>query len=146
MYINDKSKGGGEMTVMLFSAVIFCMTMSIKGMFTPGKSEHRYLSLHYFLYFGFLYLTITIGFALIYILLEMNGFKVWAEQEAVIASFWDKLLTSLYFSGITLFSVGYGDIVPEGAGRWAALIEAWVGYTIPTAFVVRTMLNKEINR
>ncbi|KAB7704124.1 two pore domain potassium channel family protein [Bacillus aerolatus] len=131
------------MTAMIFSAVVFCLTMSMKGMFVPGQPRHRYLSLHYFLYFGCLYLTMMIGFALIYMLLQINGHAVWAGEGDSYLSFWDRFFTSLYFSGITLFSVGYGDIVPEGAGRWVALVEAWAGYTIPTAFVVRTMLEKE---
>ncbi|KMY53113.1 transporter [Bacillus sp. FJAT-27231] len=131
------------MTGVVFSAVVICLTMSIKGMFIPGQPRHRYLSLHYFLYFGCLYLTVMIGFALIYTLLEIKGHAIWAEEVHSPFSFLDRFFTSLYFSGITLFSVGYGDIVPEGAGRWVALVEAWIGYTIPTAFVVRTMLEKE---
>ncbi|MEK4031043.1 potassium channel family protein [Pseudobacillus sp. FSL P4-0506] len=133
------------MTPAIFSAVVFCLTMSIKGMFAPGQPQNRYLSFHYFLYFGCLYLTLMIGFALIYTLLQLNGQAVWTGEEASAVNFWDKFFSSLYFSGITLFSVGYGDIVPEGAGRWVALIEAWIGYTIPTAFVVRTMLEKDNN-
>lgn len=131
------------MTAVVFSAVVVCLTMSIKGMFIPGQPRHRYLSLHYFLYFGCLYLTVMLGFALIYTLLQLNGHAVWVGEEYRTLPFWDRFFTSLYFSGITLFSVGYGDIVPEGAGRWVALIEAWIGYTIPTAFVVRTMLEKD---
>lgn len=133
------------MSAVIFSAVVLCLTMSIKGMFLPGQPQHRYLSLHYFLYFGCLYLTVMLGFALIYTLLQLNGHAVWAGGEGAVLAFWDRFFTSLYFSGITLFSVGYGDIVPEGAGRWVALVEAWIGYTIPTAFVVRTMLEKEAN-
>ncbi|MFK2826185.1 potassium channel family protein [Bacillus sp. B190/17] len=131
------------MTAVIFSAVVFCLTMSMRGMFIPGHPRNRYLSLHYFLYFGCLYLTMMLGFALIYILLQFNGQAVWVGDEHHSLAFWDRFFTSLYFSGITLFSVGYGDIVPEGAGRWVALVEAWIGYTIPTAFVVRTMLEKD---
>nr|WP_239454064.1 potassium channel family protein [Bacillus suaedaesalsae] len=49
--------------------------------------------------------------------------------------------TSLYFSGLTLLSVGYGDITPIGIGRLFAIIEALLGYIIPAAFVVRTMID-----
>ncbi|WP_100330444.1 potassium channel family protein [Bacillus xiapuensis] len=130
------------MTAVILSAVVFCLSMSLKGLFMK-EPQHRYLSFHYFVYFGFLYLTLMIGFALIYMLLHMNGHAVWAEDAYSHLGFWERFFTSLYFSGITLFSVGYGDIVPEGAGRWVALIEAWTGYTIPTAFVVRTMFEKQ---
>ncbi|PAQ15620.1 transporter [Bacillaceae bacterium SAOS 7] len=131
------------MTAMIFSAVVLCVGVSVRGLFVQGQPQHRYLSLYYFVYFGLLYLTLMIGFALIYMILNMNGHVIWAGVDLQQLPFWDRFFTSLYFSGITLFSVGYGDIVPEGVGRWVALLEAWTGYTIPTAFVVRTMLEKE---
>jgi potassium channel LctB len=49
----------------------------------------------------------------------------------------------MYFSAITLLSVGYGDITPVGIGRWIAIIEALVGYTMPAAFVARTFMEHE---
>ncbi|MBM7650270.1 potassium channel LctB [Bacillus ectoiniformans] len=131
------------MTVMMTGAVVICMIMSMKGLFSPARPHHRYLSFTYFIYFGFLYLTIMIGFALIYLLMDMMNIIIITGENSPAITYWDKFFTSLYFSGITLFSVGYGDIVPEGAGRWVAMLEAWVGYTIPTAFVVRTMLEKD---
>ncbi len=51
--------------------------------------------------------------------------------------------TSLYFSAVTLLSVGYGDIVPIGIGRWIAMVEALLGYALPAAFVVRTVMDVE---
>lgn len=53
----------------------------------------------------------------------------------------EKLSTSIYLSAITLFSVGYGDVVPIGVGRLLVIIEALLGYTIPAAFVVRTFID-----
>jgi potassium channel LctB len=128
---------------IMLCAVVFCLMMSMKGLFTPGKLHQRHISVSYFLYFGCLYLTIMVGFALLYMLVQMEGHLVWAGTAYERPFFWDHFFSSLYFSGITLFSVGYGDIVPEGFGRWIALIEAWIGYTIPTAFVVRSMMEKE---
>jgi potassium channel LctB len=49
----------------------------------------------------------------------------------------------MYFSAITLLSVGYGDITPIGVGRWIAIVEALVGYTMPAAFVVHTVMENE---
>lgn len=51
--------------------------------------------------------------------------------------------TSFYFSAMTLFSVGNGDVLPQGLGRMVAVIEALIGYTLPAAFVARVVLNKE---
>ncbi|HWG43773.1 MAG TPA: potassium channel family protein [Gemmataceae bacterium] len=37
--------------------------------------------------------------------------------------------TLLYFSGITFFTIGYGDVVPlNSLGRWLAVIEGGVGF------------------
>ena len=57
--------------------------------------------------------------------------------------FIERLGTYIYFSAVTLFSVGYGDIAPIGIGRLIAMIEALIGYTIPAAFVARAVFDLE---
>ncbi len=49
----------------------------------------------------------------------------------------ESLAHSLYFSGVTLMTVGYGDVTPIGWGRLLALIEALIGYILPTAFFLK---------
>ena len=48
---------------------------------------------------------------------------------------------SLYLSGITLLSVGYGDVTPIGIGRWIAITEALLGYIMPAVIVARTVFD-----
>lgn len=87
-----------------------------------------------------------IGFGLIYTLLQLNGVQVYNESQQIYASslhFLDELQTGIYFSGITLFSVGFGDLTPIGLGRLIVVIEALIGYTIPAAFVARAVLDLE---
>lgn len=36
----------------------------------------------------------------------------------------------------TLFSIGYGDIVPIGLGKIIAIIEGLIGFLLPPAFIV----------
>ena len=55
----------------------------------------------------------------------------------------ERLETYIYFSAVTLFSVGYGDIAPIGIGRVIAMIEALIGYTIPAAFVAKAFIDIE---
>ena len=50
------------------------------------------------------------------------------------------LIHSFYFSGVTILTIGYGDIVPIGIGRLVALIQALIGYVLPTAFVLRLVI------
>jgi len=86
-----------------------------------------------------------IGFGLIYTLFQLNGFRVYLDSQMVVSplNFFDTLLSSVYFSGITLFSVGFGDLVPVGLGRIIVVVEALIGYTIPAAFVARAVLDME---
>jgi hypothetical protein len=55
------------------------------------------------------------------------GLIQWGGQEA--AGRAGSLLSEMYLSGATFFTLGYGDITPHtGAGKVAAVIEAGVGF------------------
>lgn len=83
-----------------------------------------------------------IGFGLLFLMLEMQGLEVMIATHMGEKENWKELLsTSIYLSAITLFSVGYGDVVPIGVGRLLVIIEALLGYTIPAAFVVRSFID-----
>ncbi|MFE8700551.1 ion channel [Cytobacillus sp. FJAT-54145] len=123
---------------------IYCIIMSLRTLFIPNVIKGKRISLENFLYLAFTYVTVLVGFGLIYILLEINGYPVMVEDTVYIdESFFERLKTSLYFSAVTLFSVGYGDIAPVGFGRGIAVVEALIGYTLPAAFVAKAMFDKE---
>jgi potassium channel LctB len=91
-----------------------------------------------------LYGTVIVGFGLIYfslsfyqvILVEIGQVK----QETIKES----LFRSFYFSGVTMLTIGYGDIIPLGIGRAIAIIQALIGYLLPTSFVLKLVqLNVE---
>lgn len=42
---------------------------------------------------------------------------------------------AVYFSAITTFTIGYGDIIPLGWCKWVAVIEGFCGYLAPTLYV-----------
>ncbi len=74
----------------------------------------------------------------------MKGIPVLVEGGSILeGGFIEIMGSSLYFSAITLLSVGYGDITPIGFGRGFAVVEALIGYIIPAAFVVRSMVDFE---
>ena len=57
--------------------------------------------------------------------------------------------TSFYFSAMTLFSVGNGDVIPQGIGRIIAVVEALIGYTfllhlLLVAFMERNKVVRQI--
>jgi potassium channel LctB len=127
------------MIYILIAAIALCMIMSLRTLFFPSKWREKHLSIKNFLLLGISYLVLMLGFGLVYVLLEVEGIDLLIESGEVIqGDFLDHLFTCLYFSGVTLFSVGYGDVTPIGIGRGIALIESWLGYTIPAAFVIKT--------
>ncbi|MGG4467154.1 MULTISPECIES: ion channel [Bacillaceae] len=126
--------------------IIFFIMMSLRTLFVPYRLKEKWVSFENFIYLFFVYITIMIGFGLIYTLLQLNGVEVYNESEQMYDSslhFIDMLQTGIYFSGITLFSVGFGDLAPIGFGRLIVVIEALIGYTIPAAFVARAVLDMD---
>jgi len=83
------------------------------------------------------YCTVIIGFGLLYFILSFQGIILVEDNELRQVSVLGSIIHSFYFSGATLLTIGYGDITPIGIGRLIALIEALIGYILPTAFVMR---------
>jgi potassium channel LctB len=129
--------------MLLFISITTCITMSLKTLFTPNKIKGKMLSLENFLVLAVVYTIITLGFALIYLLFDIQGYPI--VRDGFITEgdgFWMRLESSFYFSAMTLFSVGYGDIYPMGVGRMLAVFEALIGYTIPAAFVAKAVFDR----
>jgi potassium channel LctB len=122
--------------------VILCIFMSLRTLFFPSKLKYKQISFDNFLFLAFTYCVIMIGFGLIFLLIDIKGFKIIIDHGSELSgSYFNKLYTSIYLSAVTLFSVGFGDVVPLGIGRGIAIIESLIGYTIPTAFVVKSVLD-----
>ncbi len=93
-----------------------------------------------------IYLIVIIGFGLIYFILSINNILLVENGELRKVSIIGSAIHSLYFSGVTLLTIGYGDITPIGIGRFIALIQALIGYILPTAFVLRLVQSNQENR
>lgn len=101
----------------------------------------KQISIRNFMVFLLVYITVALGFGCIYIALELLGISVLKEGGYEIGgSYFHLLEDAMYFSVVTILSVGYGDITPLGIGRWIAMLEAFFGYLLPTAFVVSTVV------
>nr|WP_263323074.1 ion channel [Neobacillus sp. Marseille-Q6967] len=128
------------MFYFLLPIVIFCIFMSLRTLFIPNTVKGKLVSFENALFLGSIYLTVIIGFGLIYLLFELKGISLLVETNN--AADYNIFETSFYFSAMMLFSVGNGDVIPHGFGRMVAVIEALIGYTVPAAFVARAFLDR----
>ncbi len=115
--------------------------MSVRTLFIPNTIKGKLVSVDNFFYLCTVYLTVIIGFGLIYLILQLAGMSVLVEASN--HKRYNMFETSFYFSAMMLFSVGNGDVIPQGTGRLIAAIEALIGYTLPAAFVAKVMFDRE---
>jgi len=129
-------------STILAGLTILFMLANLYYFFSGRKYKKSYFQSSLFQKLFFAMLGITIGFAVLYYLLSFEGDVVRVGTEEGKdggENFWDYL----YFSGVTLLSVGYGDLVPVGKARFFALIQAAIGFLLPTAFFIRALGEKE---
>lgn len=128
------------MNGLIWLVIIFICFVMLQSMisFIRGEKliESRF-SREIFYTLLMIYLIVITGFALIYFLLSFQGIVLVEYGELHETSVIGELIHAFYFSGVTLLTIGYGDIIPIGIGRLIALIEALIGYVLPTAFVLR---------
>ena len=128
------------MFYLLLALVMFCIFMSLRTLFLPYKMRGKFISFETFLSIGYVYVTVVVGFGIIYMLFAFSGRPLLVET---VASRNDNIFeTCFYFSAMTLFSVGHGDVIPQGAGRIITVLEALIGYTLPAAFVARAVIDR----
>ncbi|WP_245947530.1 potassium channel family protein [Bacillus taeanensis] len=127
-------------TVMLLC--ILAVSDSFFSLFKQTNMRRGVFSFYKLALLFLIYLTIITAFACLYTIFMMNGLVVLKEGTKIVdGQFLSSLATSVYFSAVTLLSVGYGDITPIGIGRWIAVIEALLGYLLPAVFFVTTIVD-----
>lgn len=128
--------------------IYFIMILAVAGIFMSlilllknQPPERQRISVINFVVLLLVYATVMGAFGIIYICLELLGFPVLIEGERLhYKTFFHLVEDVLYFSAVTMLTVGYGDITPQGIGRWVAMIQALIGYILPAAFVVTTVI------
>ncbi|MFX3623305.1 MAG: ion channel [Ectobacillus sp.] len=130
--------------IIVLMMAILAVLQSIRLLWLSMRMPKRFFSFQNLVLLCLIYTTVLISFGLSYLVLEELGFAVLEEdgKEVNVHSF-RIVEICMYFSAITLMSVGYGDITPVGIGRWIAIVEALVGYTMPAAFVMHTFMGNE---
>jgi potassium channel LctB len=105
----------------------------------PKKSPQSVSIRQFIVYAVLAYSAVILLFACIYFFLmyDYHGNDYWHSTLLVrgkpITDFFT--LESIYFSAITMFTIGYGDITPLGWCKWVAVVEGFLGYLAPTVFV-----------
>lgn len=126
---------------LAFTSVGKSMVSLMKRTRIPGSL----LSVYKMFLLFIVYVTMIVAFGSIYLSLIILDIPVLQEGQVDLAhmtlSPLSKVQSVLYFSAVTLLSVGYGDLTPIGIGRWIAIIEALIGYLMPAAFFVTTIVD-----
>lgn len=106
------------------------------------------ISLEVFYAFLIVYCIFIIGFGLIYFALSLTDTILVENVNSRYpeTNYVRQLFTSFYFSGVTLLTIGYGDITPIGIGRIIAIFQALFGYVLPTAFVLKLVQLNQLSR
>lgn len=147
--------GGNSMHMFLWlmiALICFVIIKSLADFINGGKVQFRMklkesrFSTELFYTLLVIYSIVIVGFGLIYFILSFQNLILVEHGEFQQVSVIGSLIHSLYFSGVTLLTIGYGDIIPIGIGRLVALIEALVGYILPTAFVLRLVQTRRKDR
>ncbi|MBX0359293.1 ion channel [Halobacillus sp. Nhm2S1] len=126
------------MVQTLFLVAIIFIAANLVYFFTNKTYRKSYFSTALFFQLFFVLTGVLLGFAFLYYLLSLDGVILitsLSSREPVDPAFLDLL----YFSGETLLSVGYGDMLPVGMARFFALLESGIGILLPTAYFLKAM-------
>ncbi|GAE31147.1 potassium channel family protein [Alkalihalobacillus hemicellulosilyticus] len=130
--------------ILLISTVGTVVSLLMLLRFHPHPSTHL-VSLRHFGLLILVYVTLISSFAILYTGVELIGIRV-IQIDAPLFGETISMLDMMYFSAITMLSVGYGDIVPIGLGRLFAVVQSLIGFLLPAAFVMNTFLQAKMGR
>jgi len=140
---NGNEEGNGiKKEVMIISTILIGLTIvyllaNLYYFFTNKTYKKSYANSALFYKLFFVLLSITFGFAVLYYLLSFD--EVILKIPDSTGTQGKDFFTYLYFSGVTILSVGYGDVIPVGSARFFSLIQASIGLLLPTAYFMKAM-------
>ncbi|KMJ58384.1 metal transporter [Bacillus sp. LL01] len=122
----------------LIGLTIIFILINLFYFFTNKTYKKSYANSALFLKLFFVMTALTFGFAVLYYLLS-SGEVILRVSDINGDQASEDFLTFLYFSGVTMLSVGYGDLIPVGSARFFALIQASLGLLLPTAYFMSAL-------
>ncbi|WP_112179967.1 MULTISPECIES: potassium channel family protein [Paraliobacillus] len=134
------------LAVVSITIILILMGASLYSFVFEKTYKRSYFSYEIFYALIAVYLTVLVSFGMIYFLLSFQGALLLEHGKLENVDILESLAHSLYFSGVTLMTVGYGDITPIGWARLLALVEAMVGYILPAAFFLKVWQQANFER
>lgn len=113
------------LTIVLILYLLFSM---IRRILLQVKSLTYYNLFNFFVEFIILILLILSLFSLMYMIPIKDSSIIGKNPPKVFLDFF-------YFSGVTFFSLGYGDLTPTGSYRLLSIFEVFIGVFIFTNFI-----------
>lgn len=92
-----------------------------------------------------LYFVVAMLFSVIYIIIDYANLGCIIDHFSSVkhqTKFIDTITSSIYFSFITLFAVGYGDMTPFGLSKAIAIIQSFAGHIIPYVIMLNYIIFK----
>lgn len=126
------------MSQFLIVAAIIFITVQLMYFFQNKTYKKSYFSTALFKKLFFVLFGITFGFTLLYYALSFQETVV-VHEVSDNTPIEHNFTNLLYFSGVTLLSIGYGDMVPVNSARFFALIQAAIGVLLPTAYFMKAL-------
>ncbi|WP_117149391.1 potassium channel family protein [Paraliobacillus zengyii] len=126
------------MSQFLVGLAILIIVFNLYYFFNNKAYKKSYFSTVLFMKLFFVLTGVMIGFALLYYALALQDVvlvQTITDKQPIDHNF----LNLLYYSGVTLLSVGYGDMLPVGAARFFSLLEAAIGVLLPTAYFIKAI-------
>ncbi|TMW70915.1 ion channel [Alteribacter natronophilus] len=126
------------LSVILMGFAILFIAANLYYFFTSKSYKKSYFDPAMLYKLFFVMLGLTFGFAVLYYVLSFNE-VVLRINDPTGDPAEHTFLTLLYFSGVTVLSVGYGDLVPVGSARLFSLIQAALGFLMPAAYFMKAL-------
>ncbi|MFB1083309.1 ion channel [Jeotgalibacillus sp. JSM ZJ347] len=117
---------------LLVTVTTCTMIFSVKSLLKLPWEGYIF-SMRNFVYLSCTYTVLLIGFAIIYTVMQIEGIR--SVEPVETNSFIELFMAMLYFSAMMLFSVGNGEMLPEGAGRAVAVAAAFIGQVLPVTVI-----------
>ncbi|MCA0987134.1 ion channel [Guptibacillus algicola] len=126
------------MSTFLIGATIVFIVINLYYFFTNKTYRKSTFSSALFLKLVLVMFSMLVGFAVIYYLFSLQD-VILVQNLSSMKPIEITFLNLLYFSGETLVSVGYGDMLPVGPARFFAILELMLGILLPTAYFMKSL-------